>query len=82
MNESDLPALTALLQRRLEIIADHAWRERDPSAQLEALKEISERITAWSGQNQGNLDGRLKHYLANSSFEKALAHALERTVES
>lgn len=75
MNQTDLRTLTALLERRLEIIADHAWRDRDPAAHLEALKEISERIAAWSAENHGKLDGRLKHFLASSSFEKALAHA-------
>ena len=33
--------LAALLRRRKETIADHAFRDRDPAAHLEALKAVS-----------------------------------------
>ena len=66
--------LIKLLHRREEIIADHAWRDRDPSGQLEALKQVSEDITAWSAAQTGPLDPRLRHFLTNASFAKALAH--------
>jgi hypothetical protein len=79
---ADLISLTALLERRLAIIADHAWRDKDPPSHLEALKDVSQRIAAWTARNQGQLDGRLKHFLANSSFEKALAHALSLAAEN
>jgi hypothetical protein len=67
-------ALIHLLRRREEVIADHAWRDRDSAAHLAALREVSEQITAWSEANHASIDARLRHYLANASFSKALAH--------
>jgi hypothetical protein len=66
--------LIELLHRRIAIIADHAWRDRDSPGHLEALKEVSQSITAWTVEHRSSVDPRLRHYLANSSFEKALAH--------
>ena len=66
--------LADLLRRRVAIIADHAWRDRDPDAHLQALKDISLEITAWSDSRKAGLDPRLRHYLANASYHKALAH--------
>ncbi len=68
------PELADLLRRRLSVIADHAWRDRDPAGHLEALKEVSERLMAWTAENRPNLDAQLRHYLTNASFDKALAH--------
>jgi hypothetical protein len=70
MNES----LIQLLHRRESLIADHAWRDRDPAGHLDALKQVSEEITAWAAANEADIDARLRHYLANASFAKALAH--------
>lgn len=66
--------LLELLRRRLSIIGDHAWRDRDPAAHLEALRTVSEEITAWTAANRATLDARLRHYLDNASFQKALDH--------
>lgn len=66
--------LTELLRRRVSIIANHAWRDRDGPGHLEALKEVSEAISAWTLAHRISLDPQLRHYLANSSFQKALAH--------
>jgi hypothetical protein len=66
--------LTALLRRRIAIIADHAWRDRDGAAHLEALKEVSEEISAWTAAHRTSVDSQLRHYLANASYQKALAH--------
>jgi hypothetical protein len=66
--------LITLLRRREAVIADHAWRDRDAAAHLEALKEVSMEITAWTDRHHGGLDARLRHYLANASFSKALVH--------
>ena len=66
--------LAELLRKRLRIIVDHAWRDRDPAAHLEALKEVSLAITDWTQTHRTGLDARLRHYLANSSYDKALAH--------
>lgn len=66
--------LIALLRRRESIIADHPWRDRDPADHLAALKHVSEEITAWAATHDGKIDPRLRHFLTNASFAKALAH--------
>ena len=68
------PELEALLRQRLSIIADHDFRDRDPNAHLEALKEVSEKLTAYAETHQSELDPKLRHYLSNSSYQKALDH--------
>lgn len=67
-------ALIDLLKRRESVIANHPWRDRDPAGHLDALREVSEAITAWHQANQKNIDPQLRHYLQKSSFAKALAH--------
>ena len=67
-------SLIQLLRRRESVIADHAWRDRDPAAHLDALRQVSEEITAWAATHTDAIDARLRHYLANASFAKALAH--------
>ena len=69
-----LSELTDLLRRRVAIIADHSWRDRDPAGHLAELKDVSERISAWTAAHRSEVDGQLRHYLANSSFQKALTH--------
>jgi hypothetical protein len=66
--------LLQLLRHRESVIADHAWRDRDPSDHLEALKKVSGDIAAWTGEHGAAADGKLRHYLANASFAKAIAH--------
>jgi len=68
------PELIELLRRRESIIGDHAWRDRDATGHLDALKSVSEEISAWAAANQKVIDPKLRHYLANASFAKALAH--------
>jgi hypothetical protein len=74
MNHERKAELRELLERRLAVIGDHAWRDRDPSAHLEALKLASTAISGWAARHRADLDGRLRHFLDNASFEKALAH--------
>ncbi|MFD2257424.1 hypothetical protein ACFSSA_12135 [Luteolibacter algae] len=66
--------LRQLLQKRLEVIADHGFRDRDPDAHLQALIKVSEEISAYTQAHLAEFDGKLRHYLANSSFQKALDH--------
>lgn len=66
--------LIGLLRRREAVISDHAWRDRDPSGHLHALKEVSEQIDAWPLTHPRFLDPKLKHFLSNASYAKALAH--------
>lgn len=72
-------ALADLLRRRESIIADHPWRDRDPADHLAALKKVSEEITAWANANEAAIDARLRHFLTNASFAKALAYLEEGT---
>lgn len=74
--------LIRLLRRREAIIADHAWRDRDSAAHLEALKQTSEEISAWPAAFGGPIDPRLRHYLANASFAKALVHLEALSIKS
>ncbi len=66
--------LIDLLRRRESVIADHAWRDRDAASHLEALKQVSEAISAWSAEHHDEIDAKLRHFLANASFAKALDH--------
>ncbi len=74
----DYPALVALLERRLEIIADHGWRDRDSPGQLRALQEVSMEIEVWGRSHGDRVDFHMQHYLQNCSFDKALAVARKR----
>ena len=69
MNTTDL---ATLLRRRIEVIADHAWRERDPDAHLAALTEVSTRIDQWHKTHADQLPPRLRHFLEGASYQKAL----------
>ena len=66
--------LIDLLRGRVAIIADHAWRDRDAAAHLAALQEVSEKIAAWTLAHRTEVDAQMRHYLANASYQKALAH--------
>jgi hypothetical protein len=67
-------ALISLLRRRVSVIADHAWRDRDAAGHLQALQDVSEEITAWTAAHRTEVDAQLRHYLANASYQKALLH--------
>ena len=66
--------LQALLQRRLAVIADLPFRDRDPAAHLAALKEVSEAIQSYAAAHHREFDAKLRHYLTQSSYQKALDH--------
>lgn len=68
------PELQTLLKQRLAIIADHALRDSDPSAHLEALKQASEQIESYAKTHHQEFDARLRHYISNCSYQKALDH--------
>lgn len=69
---SDFANLRTLLQRRLDLIADHAFRDRDAAAHLEALKTVSEEIVTEHQRLRPELPPRLNHFLTQASFSKAL----------
>jgi hypothetical protein len=68
-----LDPLAGLLRQRLTIIADHAFRDRDPQAHLEALKGIFEEIQREHESLKGIIPPRLEHFLSGASYDKALA---------
>jgi len=65
--------LTSLLQQRLEVIADHSFRDRDQNAHLQALIQVSEQIESFKERHKSSLSTQLRHYLDNASYSKALA---------
>lgn len=68
-----LDPLAHLLRQRLTLIADHAFRDRDPQAHLEALKGIFEEIQREHESLKGKIPPRLEHFLSGGSYDKALA---------
>lgn len=64
--------LKSLLKQRLDTIADHAFRDRDPAAHLAALAAVSEAITQEHQRLRPLLPPRLNHFLTQSSLVKAL----------
>ena len=64
--------LAAALRERLAIIADETSR-RDPDGHLKRLKSISEKIAAVGKALPPPIDPQLAHFLARSSYDKALA---------
>jgi hypothetical protein len=69
-----LDQLATLLRRRLQIIADQELRVRDPQAQLAALSEVSQAIEEEHVRLKNELPARLRHYMAQASYQKALAY--------
>lgn len=70
----NFPDLAKLLQTRIDVIADHEFRDRDPEAHLEALKNVSEEIVAWHEKHRNEIDGNLDHFLTGASYQKALLY--------
>ncbi len=66
------------LRRRRDIIADHAWRDRDAAGHLDALKEVSVAIETSAAALPRPVEQRLSHFLKQCSYDKALAF-LEET---
>ena len=72
MEEQITSRFAGLLRRRLEIISDHAWRDRDAASHLDALRSVSEEISSLHREHQRSLPARLNHFLQQASFQKAL----------
>ncbi len=68
-----LAELEACLRERRRVIADHDWRDRDPEAHLAALAEVSGKISALTERLGPVAPPRLRHFLDNCSYDKALA---------
>ena len=72
-----LAELEASLRERRRVIADHDWRDRDPEAHLAALREVSEKLAALTERLGPVAPPRLRHFLDNCSYDKALAFLAE-----
>lgn len=68
-----LPALEAALRRRLDIVADLPFRDRDPAAHLEALKAAHRDLEIQIAALPPGTDPQLLHFLERQSYEKAIA---------
>ena len=72
---SDLLTMHKMLLRavndRLDLVADHAWRDRDPAAHLEGLKAAAGRLDQLVRNLPGDTDPMLRHFLEKQSYTKA-----------
>jgi hypothetical protein len=66
--------LAALLQKRIDLIGDHAFRDRDPAGHLAALREVSEALEATFRTVKPQLAPRLRHFMEQASYSKALEY--------
>jgi hypothetical protein len=66
-------SLHTAVKARLDIVADHAFRDRDAAAHLEALKAAAGRLDTLVASLPANTDPTLRHYLERQSYTKALA---------
>lgn len=77
LTRAELEELITLLERRLEVIGDAEMRENDPAEQLRQLQEVSESIQKFHDSKREKIPVRLRHFLENSSLNKALDWARE-----
>lgn len=82
LSPEELSELIQLLERRLAVIGDAEMRENDPDGQLRQLQEVSEAIQGFSETKQERIPIRLRHFLENSSLNKALDWAREALAEA
>jgi hypothetical protein len=74
MEHSDSSSLlVSALKRRLQIIADRDWYQRDAASHLAALVTVSDEIVSHSAELTPPVHPQLKHYLERCSYDKALA---------
>lgn len=66
--------LVAALRHRLAIIGDAELRARDPASQLAQLQQASETLARLTAELPLTSDPRLRHYLTQCSYSKALEH--------
>jgi hypothetical protein len=70
----EFATLRSLLNRRIELIADHAFRAADAPGHLASLQQISELISQEHLRLRPLLSGRLAHFLQQASYSKALEY--------
>jgi hypothetical protein len=72
-------ALATLLQKRIDLIGDHAFRDGDAQGHLRALREISEALDATFQTLKPQLPPRLRHFMEQASYSKALEYLKQGT---
>jgi hypothetical protein len=83
MSSPDFTELAGALRERLEVIADHAHRDRDQVGHLQRLIEVSARLDALIAALPGSeLDPQFRHYLDRRSYDKALAWIEEEKLKT
>ena len=65
--------LHAAVKKRLDLVADHAFRDRDPAGHLAALKSAAAELDTLVNVLPADCDPNLRHYLERQSYLKALA---------
>lgn len=66
-------ALHAAVKTRLDIVSDHAFRDRDATAHLAALKLAASHLDDLITQLPPETNPTLRHYLERQSYLKAIA---------
>jgi hypothetical protein len=74
--------LASALQERLEVISDQDLRTRNPEAQLQRLRLLSEQIDRLKERLPADADPMLKHFLDRMSLTKALEFIRSRYLEA
>lgn len=73
--------LAEALRARLSVIADTRLRDENPALHLEKLRDVSTRILQIQSQLPDNASPQLAHFLERCSYDKALAHITNDSVE-
>lgn len=68
----NLTSLWRALRRRLDVVADHALRDRNPAEHLDALREAASQLATIQNSLPADTDPQLVHYLERQSYQKAL----------
>ncbi len=63
--------LLEAVAKRLDVVADHAWRDRDPDGHLEGLKAAARRLEGLVANLPEDTDPVLRHFLERQSYTKA-----------
>lgn len=71
-------ALHTAVKTRLDIVSDHAFRDRDAAAHLDALKSAASQLDALVAKLPPDTDPTLRHYLERQSYMKAMDWLEER----
>ena len=72
MEAMNFSQLLVAVSHRLEVVADHKLRARDPAEHLQKLKEAAAQLDALVTTLPADCDPQLRHFLERQSYAKAL----------